>query len=103
MPADVPTPFPTTRWSLVTQAARHQDGDAAITDFLNAYYSPMRRHLARRWRAAPEILDDLLQSFVADRVLQHELLASADARRGRFRAFLVTALDRFASNHFRDQ
>ena len=48
-------------------------------------------------------MDDLLQSFVADKVIGADLLAAADRERGRFRALLVTALNNFASNQLRHE
>jgi hypothetical protein len=45
----------------------------------------------------------VLQGFVADKVLDRDLLAAADKVRGRFRAFLVTALDNYAANQFRHE
>ena len=45
----------------------------------------------------PERADDLLQAFVADRVLAQNLLSRADPERGRFRTFLLACLDRYAA------
>jgi RNA polymerase sigma-70 factor (ECF subfamily) len=39
--------------------------------------------------------DDLLQGFVLKKVLQRQLVARADRSRGKFRTFLLTALDRY--------
>jgi RNA polymerase sigma-70 factor (ECF subfamily) len=46
-------------------------------------------------------VDDLVQAFIAEKVLQRDLVSAADRARGRFRAFLVTALNNFASNQTR--
>ena len=44
---------------------------------------------------SPEDADDLLQEFVATKILEKELIGRADAELGKFRTFLLTALDRF--------
>lgn len=45
--------------------------------------------------------DDLMQSFLASKVLDHDLIERADKERGKFRTFLLTALDRFIVNQHR--
>jgi RNA polymerase sigma-70 factor (ECF subfamily) len=46
-------------------------------------------------RIDPHRADDLLQGFLADKVLEQNMLALADPNRGKFRTFLLTALERF--------
>ncbi|HOW73036.1 MAG TPA: hypothetical protein PKY77_20765 [Phycisphaerae bacterium] len=90
--------FPTTRWSWI-QEARQEDaaGDRRLLDRLLRRYLPaLRSHLFSRWSLPPEQADDLLQDFITNRVLEHDLLAAADERRGKFRTFLLTSLDRYA-------
>jgi RNA polymerase sigma-70 factor (ECF subfamily) len=96
--------FSTTRWSLVQAAA----GDAASTShrvalsaLLNRYLPALRAHLRYRSHAPPDRVDDLLQSFVANRVLEKRLLSQADRARGKFRTFLLTSLNHFVSNELR--
>jgi RNA polymerase sigma-70 factor (ECF subfamily) len=95
--------FPTTRWSLVVRAGsgRGADGRNALAELLQQYLAPMRGHLINRKGVPPQDADDLLQAFLADRVLEDGLVASAVQSRGRFRSFLLTALDHFVLNHFR--
>jgi DNA-directed RNA polymerase specialized sigma24 family protein len=105
-----PHEFPSTLWSLVRCAA----GDAgpsgnqygtsreALGVLLTRYLPALRAHLLRRG-IHHDRTDDLLQSFVAERVLERDLLAAADAARGRFRAFLLTSLNNFAANQLRDE
>ena len=52
----------------------------------------------RRW-----VADDLLQGFVCDQVVAADLLADADRGRGRFRTFLLTALDRYVARVWRTE
>jgi hypothetical protein len=77
-------------------------GRLALGELLARYLAPLRAHLVLHKRLPPELADDLLQSFVSDRVLEQELVRSAVREKGRFRTFLLVALDRFVSNHFRD-
>ncbi len=44
----------------------------------------------------------MLQDFVAGKILERDLIAKADQDLGRFRTFLLTALDRFLLNRIRD-
>jgi RNA polymerase sigma-70 factor (ECF subfamily) len=95
--------LPTTHWSLVN-CARGDAGDGhhhALAELLENYLEPLRGHLMVRWGVSPADADDLVQAFVADRVLADDLIAAADRARGRFRTFLLTALDNFVRNHFR--
>jgi RNA polymerase sigma-70 factor (ECF subfamily) len=97
--------FPSTPWSLVARAAdadpevRHR----AMSDLLRRYWSPLRTDLARRMRVGRSQADDLVQSFIASRILENDLLSAADPSRGKFRSFLTVALARFASNQVRDE
>lgn len=91
-------PFPTTRWSWIEEA-RQEDaaGDRRLLDrLLRSYLPALRSHLVSRWSLRPEQADDLLQDFITNRVLEHDLLAVADERRGKFRTLLLTSLDRYA-------
>jgi RNA polymerase sigma-70 factor (ECF subfamily) len=47
--------------------------------------------------------DDLLQAFLAEKVLERNLVGGAAREKGRFRTFLLVALDRFVSNRLRDE
>jgi RNA polymerase sigma-70 factor (ECF subfamily) len=88
--------FPTTRWSLIGRAAAPTEaGRRALTDVVRAYQAALRAHLRQVRRLGADQADDVLQSFLADKVIERQILASADPRRGKFRTFLLTALDRF--------
>jgi RNA polymerase sigma-70 factor (ECF subfamily) len=89
--------FPTTHWSQVESAGMEsaQPRKPAMEELLRQYMPPMRAHLLLRRRVGAEQVDDLLQSFISGKVLASGLLGHADRTRGRFRTFLLTALDRF--------
>ncbi len=100
-----PDRFPTTRWSLVARVG-DQDPDSrrqALAELATSYLPAMRTHLVYRKGLAPERADDLLQEFVTHKVLEKDLFAQADRGEGRFRTFLLTALDRFLFNWHRNQ
>ena len=95
--------FPTTRWSLVVAAG---DGSArvrreALGTLLKDYLVPLRHYLVRRRRIPPHDADDLLQGFVSEKVLRDELVPRARQSRGRFRTFLLTALNQFLAGRAR--
>lgn len=104
--------FPTTRWSLVGRAgvsetrANLTDAGAdraALAELIKIYLPALRAHLTGPLRIDPHRADDLLQGFLADKVLEQNLLALADPNRGKFRTFLLTALERFIiDTHRRD-
>jgi RNA polymerase sigma-70 factor (ECF subfamily) len=45
--------------------------------------------------------EDLLQGFLTEKVLEQRLIGFADPQRGRFRSFLLTALDRYVIDEYR--
>ena len=96
-------PFPVTRWSLVVRAA---DTDAAIkrialTELLEKYLPALRSYLILSKHLDGDRADDMVQSFLASKVLDQDLIERADQRRGKFRTYLLTALDRFLVNQHR--
>ena len=90
--------FPTTRWSVVSRAGTGPQSDArrALEQLLRAYLPALRAHLVLDRRLDPERADDVLQAFVAEKFVEQNLAAAADPARGRFRNFLLVALQRFA-------
>jgi RNA polymerase sigma-70 factor (ECF subfamily) len=63
----------------------------------------MQRHLRLRRGIGAEAAEELAQAFVVSKILERHLIARADRGKGRFRTFLLTALDRFAANALRDE
>lgn len=95
-------PFPATQWTLVARAGQTATAQQAMTQLLPRYLEAMRSHLILMRRLAPERAEDLLQGFVASQVLERRLIRRAERGKGRFRSFLLVALDRYVSNQFRD-
>ncbi|MBI5362061.1 MAG: sigma-70 family RNA polymerase sigma factor [Planctomycetes bacterium] len=90
--------FARTRWSLVLAAGRGADpvARAALSELCAAYWMPLYHYVRRRGheRATAE---DLVQGFFL-RLLERDDFATLDAERGRFRAFLLTALKHYLAD-----
>jgi DNA-directed RNA polymerase specialized sigma24 family protein len=91
------TRFETTRWSIVARA-RGDDRDArgALEALCRAYRPPVLAYVRGRGYAA-DVAEDLTQTFFAH-FIEDAYQSVADPARGRFRAFLLTALKRFLIN-----
>lgn len=90
--------FHTTRWSVVRAAGSAPPAERrAALETLCASYRPPVLAFVRRRSADPEEAEDLTQAFFA-RLLEKEALRQADPDRGRFRAFLLAALQHFLAN-----
>jgi len=92
--------FPSTRWSLIF-SAHGQDSvrqRAALGELLRLYLPALRAHLLYRRNIESHQAEDFLQGFVAEQILQRDLLAKANAARGRFRSFLLRSLENYVFN-----
>src|SRR4051812_20544046 len=89
-----PGGFPTTHWSVVRTAAGNSEGPShrALGELLTRYLPALKAHLCIGRHLAGDEADDLLQGFVASKVLEQELFAGADSQRGRLRTFLLNVL-----------
>ncbi len=92
--------FETTHWSLVLQAGHRSSSgsDQALSELCQSYWLPLYAYVRRRV-PDPHKAQDLTQAFFA-RLLEKNYLRTADPARGRFRAFLLTALKRFMANEW---
>src|SRR5262245_12597239 len=88
--------FPLTRWSLIGRAAQIAPGDprtrAALNELVTRYLPALRAHLVLTRRMQPDDADELLQDFLASKVLEQGLFGRANQALGRFRTFLLAAL-----------
>ncbi|MGA2254484.1 MAG: hypothetical protein ABSG53_07480 [Thermoguttaceae bacterium] len=92
--------FPSTHWSLIF-SAHEQDSvrrRGALEELLRLYLPALRAYLLYRRNIEPHRAEDLLQGFVADKILGRDLLAKFDAARGRFRSFLLKSLVNYVIN-----
>jgi DNA-directed RNA polymerase specialized sigma24 family protein len=96
--------FPKTSWSLIGRASASSDpaeARAALSELVRRYLPALRFYLTSNRRLTPEAADDLLQEFLASKVLEQGWVGRADADRGKFRTFLLTALRNFLFDHVR--
>jgi RNA polymerase sigma-70 factor (ECF subfamily) len=104
---DAPQPrsFQTTHWSLVARAggAGGQLQREALGLLIERYAPALRAHLMTRKGRTADEADDLLQAFLASKVVEQAIMAQAAPGRGRFRTFILTALDRFVVSQHRHQ
>ena len=98
------SPFPTTHWTQIGLAGGSDVAAAVALARVLARYAPaMRAHLVRRKGLREQDAEDCVQSFVAVKFLEQNLVAQARKERGKFRTFVLTALDRFlVSEHRRE-
>lgn len=93
--------FRSTRWSVVLSTRDDgPDGRAAMDLLCATYWPPLYSWLRRRGHGAADS-EDLIQGFFAE-LLERRVVLKADAARGRFRAFLLGALQNFVG-HERDR
>jgi RNA polymerase sigma factor (sigma-70 family) len=92
--------FVTTHWSVVLTAGRKDTAaaQAALEKLCSAYWYPLYAYVRRRGYSV-EDAQDLTQEFFG-RVLERHWLAEADQFKGRFRTFLLTAMERFLANEW---
>lgn len=86
-----------TQWSLIDRAgdARSTIRRPAVEELVRRYVPALRAHLLFRMKLDPSTADDVLQGFLADRLLAGRLTANASADKGRFRSLLVRALENY--------
>lgn len=92
--------FLTTRWSVVLEARdQASPGSArALESLCQTYWYPLYVYVRRQGHDAHDA-QDLTQAFFA-RLLEKNYLLSVDREKGRFRAFLITAMKRFLLNEW---
>jgi RNA polymerase sigma-70 factor (ECF subfamily) len=93
--------FATTHWSVVLAAGQGSDtqASAALEELCRTYWYPLYVFVRRRGHS-PEDAQDLTQEFFA-RFLKKEYFRLADHARGRFRTFLLHALEHFLVNEWK--
>ena len=91
--------FLTTHWSLIEGVSSSEEAEnrALIGLLMNHYWKPVYCYLRRKGHNNEEA-KDLTQGFFHEVVLERHLIEKADAAKGRFRSFLLMALDRYLVN-----
>jgi len=101
-PGEVAQPlFATTHWSVVVAAANGEtpEAAAALQRLCSTYWYSLYVYVRRRGYG-PEDAQDLTQEFFA-LFLRKEYFRLADRARGRFRTFLLHALEHFLINEWK--
>jgi RNA polymerase sigma-70 factor (ECF subfamily) len=89
--------FLTTEWGLITASAEGSaEARAALEGLYRAYCYPVYTFIRRRGHSRPDA-QDLTQDFFIH-LLEKSTLSRADPQRGRFRSFLLGALDHFLAH-----
>jgi DNA-directed RNA polymerase specialized sigma24 family protein len=90
--------FLTTHWSLIEDIKSKDDKDEALMNLLlKRYWKPVYCYL-RQKRYDNEQAKDLTQGFFYEVVLNRNLVQRADECKGRFRSFLLHALNQYIIN-----
>ena len=96
--------FETTQWTQI-QNAKTNDQErrqTSVNNLLSRYWKPVYCYL--RYKGYDiEKAKDLTQGFFHEIVLGRELIQQADQAKGRFRTFLLTALDRYVTSVYRKE
>lgn len=96
---ELPKPlFATTHWSVVVQAGESHSTQSAsaLEKLCRTYWFPLYAFIRCRGRSEADA-KDLTQQFFA-RLLERNDFHAVDARKGKFRTFLLTSLTHFLSN-----
>jgi RNA polymerase sigma-70 factor (ECF subfamily) len=92
--------FATTHWSVVLATADQDSPQAAVAleQLCRTYWYPLYAYVRHRGQS-PEDSKDLTQEFFY-RLLQGNYLARVDPRKGKFRSFLLAAMNHFLANEW---
>jgi RNA polymerase sigma factor (sigma-70 family) len=91
--------FTTTHWSRVVAAgSQSADAQRALAELCQLYWYPVYAYVRRRGRSIDDA-QDLTQEFFA-RLLARNWVGNADRQKGRFRSFLLGAVNHFLADEW---
>lgn len=92
--------FLTTHWSVVLAAGKEEtpEAAAALERLCRTYWYPLYAYVRHRGYN-PQESEDLTQEFFY-RLLQKNFLVHVDPRKGKFRSFLLAAMNHFLANEW---
>jgi RNA polymerase sigma-70 factor (ECF subfamily) len=104
--AGSPNAFPTTRWTLVAQAAAQSPSlqafkQQALEELCRTYWPPIFAFI-RSKGASVEEAEDLTQGFFAD-FLRKDDFAKPERERGKLRTFLLRSVSNYMATDWRNQ
>ena len=110
-PTDIPShvgrPSPvflSTYWPMVHSAQLPGPRREEALGHLVQQYAPALKHFVRnRYGFDDDTADDLVHDFIVNKVLRRDLVARAERQRGKFRSFLMGAIQNFAVDFLRRQ
>ena len=96
--------FLTTHWSIIDNVSSSDDdkNQALIGLLLDRYWKPVYCYLRRKGHDN-EQAKDLTQGFFHEVVLTRNLIGRADSTKGRFRTFLLHALNQYLADEQRKE
>ncbi len=96
--------FSTTRWTIVSAAARQTESPEvrrALDSLCQSYWFPIYAYLRRRGYRKDQS-EDYTQAFIAH-LLEKQGLQHVEPRKGRFRSYLLAALNNFLIDDWRHE
>lgn len=97
--------LPPTRWSAIERAG-DRSAEAWVRDLeaLARLYRPVLvRHLIVRFQLPADRAEDMVQSFLVEKLLAQNVIRQATSARGRFRSFILKVFDNFVTSQLRAQ
>lgn len=97
--------LPPTRWSVVARAGdRKRTSWISDLESITLLYRPVLvKHIILRLRVAPDHAEDLVQTFLLEKLLEENVLRHASAQKGRFRSFLLKVFSNFVIGQLRER
>ncbi len=94
--------FTTTCWTQIRSYSKTDDAHKQfiLSQMMGRYWRPVYCYLRRKGLSDANA-KDMTQGFFCEVVMGRELVAQASSSKGRFRTFLLTALDRFLVDEHR--
>jgi RNA polymerase sigma-70 factor (ECF subfamily) len=75
----------------------------ALNELLTIYLPALKTHLLTCLHVSANHADDILQGFVAEKVIERNLLTHADQAKGRFRNFILRSFKNYVISEARRQ
>src|SRR5436189_4078889 len=101
---DTHAQFPTTQWTQIVVAGgpTSTESSAALNQLCQDYWYPVYAFLRRNKKLDPHTAKDRTQSFFIH-LLEKEFPKVTDRNKGRFRSFLLGALNHFVTDEWRKE